>query len=373
MLKLYILMAFTIGMAYMYDKIEFETRFGKSRPWFIYVPIVAVLICFNGLRGAYNDTWNYRDVYDHLTKGFPEAWDDFSWSLGSNPAFELIQSFFKTYNIDVHLFLFFFGFCTILLYMRFLRRHSVDFPLTMYFFFTMGCYMFTLAAMKQCMAIAICMLAVEFIIKKKYLPFILLVGIASLFHIFVVIFLVVPFLDFRPWSGKMYVFLVILFIGCLAIGPMINMFADAASSYNDGYNETSLTGEGVNVFRIIAASAPIILSFFYKEQLFSENTRQERIFMNACVVYFGIQLMGLFGTAMVFVRMSNYFMLFPAVTLPWMFSKMKNHAGDFIKIVACCCYFAFFYITESYPFSAYEALTLSQFGEILFDTVKGLL
>jgi hypothetical protein len=95
--------------------------------------------------------------------------------------------------------------------------------------------------------------------------------------------------------------------------------------------------------------------------------------MNLCIVYMGIQFVGFFGTAMYFVRISYYFSLFPVIVLPWMFTKLRDRGGDLICMVACCCYFAFFYLTEPGSFAGYQALTLSGFLKILSNTVKGLI
>lgn len=101
--KLYALLAVSVLLAYLYEHTYFSTLRGPKKPTIFYVALVTILICFAGFRGAYNDTWNYRDVYTYLAKGFPEAWDTISWSLGENPAFNIIQAWFKTYDTDVHL------------------------------------------------------------------------------------------------------------------------------------------------------------------------------------------------------------------------------------------------------------------------------
>lgn len=377
MAKLYTLLLVSVGLAYLYEHSYVRTPRGPKRPWFLYAALVTILICFAGFRGSYNDTWNYRDVYTYLAEGFPEAWETLNWSLGENPAFNMIQAWFKTYNTDVHLFLMFFAFWTVLFYMIFLKKYSVNFALTIYFFFTMGCYLFNLAAIKQCMATAFCLLAIPYALDRKWSRFVLLVVIGMLFHPYAAMYLIVPFMMFQPWSKATYWILVAIIAGGYLFQPLLGTVIDITSAIGEEYTESTFTGEGVGLFRVAVCWAPVVLSFMYRKILFCDSSKEENLFINLSIVFAGIIFVGQFGTALYFGRLSYYFLPMPVIALAWMLTKIQKHDphnGKVITVVAVVCYFVYFYFSntiENQFATAYEALSLSGFLKILFSALRG--
>lgn len=377
MTKLYILMAVTISLAWLYEHSFVRTLRGPKPPRLLYGILVTILICFAGFRGMYNDTWNYREIYDYLVVGFPEAWDILSWELGANPAFEVIQSWFKTYDTDVHLFLMFFSFWTVLFYLSFLRRYSANFALTIFFFFTMGCYIFTLAAIKQCMATAFCLLAIPYALDKKWGRFLLLVGVGMLFHPYAAMYLIVPIMMFKPWSKATYWMLLIIIVGGFLFQPLLGSVVDITTAIGEEYTEDTFSGSGIGLLRVLVCWAPVVLSFVYRDVLFAHSDKAENLMVNLSTVFAGVIFIGQFGTALYFGRLSYYFLPAAVVSLPWMLTKImrkKRKDGPLITGLACILYFVFFYFSntvENHFPSAYQALTPRAFLEILVDALKG--
>lgn len=377
--QLYLLLAGCTGLAYLYDHTYITTLHGPKKSRWIYFALMTILICFGGFRGEYNDTWNYRDIYTYLVKPFPEAWETISWDLGENPGFAITMSFLKTYDVEVHLFLFFFFFWTTLFYMGFIRRYAADFTLTIYFFITMGTYTFNMAAMKQVMATGICLAAIPLAMDKKWGRYTLLVLLSSLFHPYSLMYLIVPFMSFRPWGKGSYIMLALIIIGGYLFQPMLGTIIDITSAIGENYTAEALSGKGVNILRIFAVWAPVALSFLYQKTLFSECSREERVFVNLTMVHAGILFVGLFGTALYFGRLSNYFSIMPVVALPWMLQKIrKYHPKDGTLITACAVvlFFIFFYFSntlETLFSDSYAALSPWQFLNIFFEWLSSRL
>lgn len=115
---------------------------------------------FSGLRIRYNDTATYIDSYNNM----PE---DISWVIGDNPAFQVVNKILKTLGISANGFIMFYSLITVSIYVWFIRKYSSDFSLSLYILLTGGAYVFSLAAIKQCMAIAIGLLAIDAAIQKR--------------------------------------------------------------------------------------------------------------------------------------------------------------------------------------------------------------
>lgn len=362
--RFFIIMAVCVGLAYLYEHSYIRTRNGAKRPWFIYAALMLILIFFNIVRTGYNDTWNYREIYRVLVKPFPEAWETMLWDLGENPLFNIIQSWLKTHKVDELLFLSFFGFWTVLLYVIFLKRHYTNFALTIFLFFTMGCYQFTMAAIKQCAATGICLIATECALKKKWGWFVGLVLLSSLLHPYALMYLIVPFMMFRPWTKQGYIWLLGLIAGGLLFQPLLGAIVDITTAIGEEYTTETFTRTGVSALRILVCWVPVALSFVYRKELFRNSTREENFFVNMSLVYAGIMFMGAFGTALYFGRLSSYFSVMPVIAMSWMITKINHKDRQIIQPVAIICYLAYFYFKNTVEVdfeTAYDALTLSQF------------
>ena len=372
--RFFIIMLVCVGLAYLYDHSYVRTLNGPKNPWFIFAALMTILIFFNILRTGYNDTWNYREVYRVLVKPFPEAWEALSWELGENPLFNIMQSWLKTHNVDELLFLSFFGFWTVLIYVFFLKKHYTNFALTIFLFIAMGCYQFTMAAIKQCAATAICLIATDCALKKKWFPFILLTGIAALIHPYALMYLIVPFMMFRPWSRQGYFWLIALIAGGLLFQPMLGAIVDITTAIGEEYTAETFSRTGVSALRILVCWVPVVLSFVYRKELFQDSTREENFFVNMSMVYAGIMFMGAFGTALYFGRLSSYFSIMPVIALPWMISKIHRSDRRIIQPIAVICYLAYFYFKNTVEVdfeTSYDALTLSHFFSNLVAFLKG--
>ena len=375
--KLYLLLTTCTILAYLYEHCTIQWKLKPKKIELIYFALMTIMICFGGFRGSYNDTWTYRDAYVYLIKGFPEDLDIISWELGDNPAFLIIESILKTFDVEVHLFIMFFFFWTTLFYMHFVKKYSVDLTLTVYLFFTMGCYSFNMAAMKQCIATAFCLLAIPYAIEKKYFRFLLLICFAALFHPYALMYIIVPFLDFSPWKIGTFVVLVGIVVVGVLFQPLLGTVISITTAIGEEYTIDTFSGDGVGILRLVVVWSPVVLSFIYRKVLYAQCDRKDRIFFHLTIVYAGILFVGLFGTALYFGRLSNYFSMMPVITLPWMIKKINYfypRDSRIITIVVVICYFIFFYFShtiESDFASSYEALTLIDFLRIFFGWLKG--
>ena len=69
----------------------------------IVVLLIAYLSFFAGLRTGYNDTYTYMSGYKAMA-AFPDILADFSWKLGDNPGFTLLNSMMKAAGFSAQTF-----------------------------------------------------------------------------------------------------------------------------------------------------------------------------------------------------------------------------------------------------------------------------
>lgn len=341
--ELWIVLAVSCGLAFLSEKYTFvwNGRPSKMLNDGIVVLLIAYLSLFAGLRTAYNDTYTYMSSYKAMAV-FPDILADFSWKLGDNPGFVLLNSLMKAAGFSAQTFVLVYSILFVSATIPFLKKYSSSFTLSIFLFVCAHGYLFSLAAMKQCASIAIGLMAIPYMLKRKWISYVLIILLAATFHPYILLFLFVPFLRFKPWSTGTWVFLILTVIAGLALPNIIGTIVDTAALLGDGYNAKEFIGEGVNIFRVLVASASVLLTLVFRRQVIRNNVK-DNIFINCCFCYASIMFIGLFGTANYFGRLANYFVLFPAIVLPMILKKLSIRDRRFLSATMVVCYLAYFY------------------------------
>lgn len=336
---------------------------------FFYTLVAVVLILFAGLRTDYNDTGLYRLMYEEVPSSV-ELTKDISWlKFGENPGFVFMSRLLKRWGVSTQSYIMLFSAFTIGVNLWFFRKYSCNFFMSVLLFVTFAGYIFNLAAIKQCTAMAFCLIATDRAIQKKYAQFVIFVFLGCLFHAYSFMYLVIPFLAFRPW-GKYTIVLIVTF-GLIGFGlqAMLGTLLNVTDMLGEGYDASSFTGEGINPVRLLVTAVPIFLSLLTAEQIAQREDRAQDMILNATMLNGEIMFIGLFGTANYFGRLANYFIPFQAVALPRLFSHFDAEGKRAISMTAGVCYLLFYVYSQSIHESfdaGYMSISLWEYLQSLF-------
>ena len=341
--ELWTVLAVSCGLAFLSEKYTFtwNGRPSKVLNYGMVVLLIAYLSFFAGLRTGYNDTYTYMSSYETMA-AFPAVLNGFSWKLGDNPGFVLLNSLMKTAGFRAQTFVLFYSILFVTAAVIFLKRYSGSFTLSIFLFVCAHGYLFSLAAMKQCTSIAIGLAAIPYALNHKWIRFVAIVLLAATFHPYVLLFLLIPILRFKPWSGGTWLLLALTVIAGLTLPNIVETIVNTAALLGDGYNAEEFIGEGVNIFRVLVASVPVLLTFLLKRRV-SRSSAADNVFINLSFLYACIMFVGLFGTANYFGRLASYFILFPAIVLPSIIKGLPPRDKNRLEILMVLCYIAFFY------------------------------
>ena len=348
MSKLLPVFIFSLIMAYLSDKralIDFN-KFGdkiyRHKEKIFYILLAAVAAVYVGLRTSYNDTETYRYSYELMSAGINNILD-LDLSLGANPGFNILNTVLKTIGFSAQDFLMIYALITVGIYFWFVRKYSDNIWLSVFLFFAMGCYTFTMAAIKQCVAVAFCLVGIDRLLREKKLSFVFWILLASTFHPYSLMYLIAPFLMFKAWTSKTYILLAIFGLIGLGMQPLLGTVVDITTMLGEEYDAATFTGEGINIFRLAVVWVPVIVSFFVRKYLREANTKKDNLILNLTILNAEIMFIGLFGTANYFGRLANYFLIFQALCLPHLFNGFTASSKKLITFLCVFCFLLYFY------------------------------
>lgn len=330
------------------------------------------LILFAGLRTGYNDTGTYLFGYNQLSQN--EDWfQQIDWlKIGDSPGFVFVQGMMHELGVSSQSFLMLFSVFTVGVNLWFFRKYSCNLWLSVLLFITFAGYIFTLAAIKQCTAMALCLIATDRAINKKYLRFVFYVLLGSMFHPYALMYLIVPFLFFRPWSKNTLIMLVIFGIMGFAMESLLGTLLNVTDMLGENYDAASFTGEGVNPIRLLVTAVPAVLALMTATQIAEDEDKAQYAIVNLTMLNAEIMFVALFGTANYFARLANYFIPFQAVSIPWLLKHYDYEGRRTMTILATIGYVLFFIYSQSIHESFdvnYYSVTLWQYLKTLFQGV----
>lgn len=335
---------------------------------FIWILLIIVTAVFAGLRTRYNDTGTYLETYEYLVNSKFD-FSDVEWTFGGNFGFAIINILLKSLGFTNNGFLMVFAIVTYSIYIWFIHKYSTDFLMSIFLFMCLV-FTFPLAAIKQCVAVAFCLLAVDKAINKKWFWFVFWILIAETFHAYAIIYLIVPLMFFIPWQDKRTVmWIVIFFFAGILLRPMLGTLLETSESLGKNYTVEEFSGEGVNPFRLLVSLVPLVMSFILRKQIndpYYENDRQDNVCLNLSFLNGEIMFIALFGTANYFARLANYFYIFPVITLPRLFNMVKPKWRTPMKVAAIGCYLFFMWYNNTHsgfnPFDKdFDRIALNEF------------
>ena len=314
-----------------------------------YVLLTVILVLFTGLRTNYNDTQNYVYAFEQAPELSQWLAAPKNFNLFSNPLFYFYQSAMKTLFGDVQLFIFAAALITQVCFLRFFKRYSRQFVFSIFLYFTLGTFVFTLAAIKQVLSMAVITLAVPCMEKKRWGSFYLLVFVAMLIHTYAIIFALLPLFRNKPWSIFTFVFIAVTAAVMMNFETAITDFIEQANDLGKTLAEYEIFDNvGINAFRLAVYAVPPLLSLFFYRWVMAGSNEMDNVMIHMSIVSLAFMCMGTKTGANMFGRMANYFELGTICCLPAMLHRTFNKRSyTLVSAAAWVCFFGFFFYANA--------------------------
>lgn len=323
-----------------YDRVKRQTTANRI----VFFLLVLTLALPSTLCTSYNDTGAYIRAFMQA-KPLGRLLASGELHMLRNPMFVIYQSLVKTFTNNHIIFFLIPAFFVQYSYLRFIRRHCDNFLFGVFLYICLGTYIFSLAAMKQTIAMAILLYAVEFLIDRKYGRFFLTVFLAFTFHTYALCFVVLPLFTVKPWTPRTWLMLLAVAVVIANFNTVISSFLDFVNESGKSLAEEEVIGTaGINPIRVMVYAVTPLFALFFRRYLYSGPANRERyILTNMSVLTVSIMSLGLVNAANMFARMGQYFEVGLICSLPWMIEKpFEKSSMRLIYLLAIVCFVGFF-------------------------------
>ncbi len=317
--------------------------------WGATLVFVCPYVIWAANRVNFGDTEAYRRIFrDIPTLG--GALTTYLAEHGKDPGFTVLVSVIKTViGSNDKLFFFLIAAFQMFCIIYFLRKYSTSFLLSVFMFIISTDYLsWMFNGMRQFIAVCIVLLSFGLVLRKKYIPAILVILLASTIHASALMMIPLIFvIQGHSWNWKTLLLLVGVGTAILLIDSF-TAFLDsllAETQYNDLITDELWTNDdGTNILRALFYSIPAIFSLLGRKNVKQENSAVINLCVNCSVCTMALYFLSVFSSGIYIGRLPIYTTLQGYAAVPWLIDHVfTKQSAKIVRVVLICGFLAFFY------------------------------
>lgn len=297
-------------LSFIFAYFSIYIKQAKNMAWLkAYLCLLCLFLCFGYMTGT--DWRAYEDIYVHIN------FNHLFYNYFQEPGYYIYMLPFRFFGID---FFVFFIFTKVICFIIMVKKmlffcDKYKYIGLMYFIPCWAFYLFIDNPMRNLIAVCISLCALDYLFKRKPLPYFAIILLAMSFHTTAFIMIPAYFYMHKNLNTKKIVLLYILIniffasrsILSIIISNLFGFIPYVQGKFNSYVDSTNVEGGG----RIISLGFIIFVTFFillcyYKEQIYKK--KNGLYIWNGAVTY--LLLYRLATTIEVFMRFQTYYMIF---------------------------------------------------------------
>ena len=313
----------------------------RQNTWLYALLVFLPVIWMAGTRTNVGDTLVYINGFISI----PTGWDDVTSYLAGIKKdvgfsfFSLLIKLFVSQKWSVYLFIIAIiqGICVTSIF----RKYSCSYICSVFLFIASSDYIsWMFNGIRQFLAVVIIFAATPLLLKKKYLPFLAVILLASTFHQSALIMIPIALIaQGEAWNRKTVLFIILVFFSIL----FVNQFTQYENVVND---YKSWQDDGTNPLRVAVYSVPAVISLVYRKRLRDKSTPLINLCVNMSIISAGLYLISVFTSGIFLGRLPIYVSLYGYILLPW---EIKNLFGiqyrKLMYTLLIVLYLMFYYVS----------------------------
>ncbi|WP_312287886.1 EpsG family protein [Terrisporobacter sp.] len=237
------------------------------------------------------------------------------------------------------------------------RKYSSNYWVSIFLFIVSTNYIsWMFNGMRQFIAVCLCFACTSLMLKKKYMPMILLILLASTIHGTAIIMIPLVFIaQGKAWNKKT-IFLIAMTL--LAI-VFVERFTSLLDILTDGTqyegfldSEVMVNDNGTNPIRVLVFSVPAIISFMYRKNIQNANESVINFCTNMSIIATAIYAVSMVTSGILIGRLPIYTLMYSYILLPWEIDNLFNkESRRLIYMSMIVLYIGFFYYQMHFAYS----------------------
>lgn len=345
----------TAGIAmnlFIPKRIEFQNGEAEERwqPFWAFILVLPYILWAGFRNDSFGDTGAYRAGIKNIPStfsGLPKYISGMDKDRGFYAFEAVLKVFFKDHPEYVFLVI---AAIQMIILVAIYRKYSCDLWFSIFVFVASTDYLsWMFNGIRQFLAVTVILLATPFILKRKYIPAVLIVLLASTLHQSALLMLPVIFLiQGKAWNRRSVTFIIVS-IAILFYANQFTHFLDSMLSNTQYKNVVSDWQEwkdnGTNPIRILVYSVPVILSVIGIRYIREADDPVINLSVNAGLIATGLGIVSTVTSGIFIGRLPIYCSLYSTgILLPWEIDHMfTEDSRRLVKLVAVVLYLLFFY------------------------------
>lgn len=341
---------FFLSQVFEKERIYVNGRMEYRWQWVPAILLALPFVVWAGNRSYFGDTETYRSTFNSLPNTLSQIIPYISENA-KDQGFSIFSILFKSLISDNSIIFFLvIAFLQMLFLVYIYRKYSTNYWMSMFFFIISTDYLSWMHnGMRQFLAVTMIFACFGFIVRKQYLPAILVILLASTIHGSAIMMLPVIFVV----QGRALSFKTMFTVGLLMI--MVIMMDKFLPAFNellqDTQYNTTLTDEiwtnddGTSILRVLFYSIPACLAILGRKIVIEENNPIINVSVNCSMLTVGIYLVASVSSGIYIGRLPIYTTLMGYISMPWLIDHIfTKQSSKLVWMAIIGVYLVFFYV-----------------------------
>lgn len=321
-----------------------EERFDLGFALIVFIPIIWAA----GHRGWFADTSMYIQRFQDMPNSL-DAIPQYLETAVKDKGFYAISIVIKsllTTDYEVYLTIFA-AFQAVALVFVF-RKYSSNYLLSVFLFIaSTDCVSWMYNGLRQFLAVTLIFMATPLMLKKKYIPLLGVILLASTLHQSALI--MIPFVliaQGKAWNKRTLIFIIAALLAVVFVGQFTTFLDDALvnTQYTNVVSE-SVGDDGTNPLRVAVYCVPAVLSFIWRRKIWNHDDQLINFCTNMSIISAGLYLVSMVAGGIFFGRLPIYVSLYGYILLPWEIEHLfPEEMRELARYGTVICYLIFYYV-----------------------------
>ena len=317
--------------------------------WFTAILLVFPYILWAGSRTNFIDTITYIQTFNMVPSSIAQipaylAYND------KDQGFSVLMIICKSLGItDYHQFFMLIAAFQMLCLVYTFRKYSDNFWISMFLFVASTDYLSWMHnGIRQFIAVCMTFAAFDLLVKRRYVPFTLIVLLASTIHGSALLMLPFAYLMTGPALNRKTIMMI---FGVALIIPFIDRLLPILESFlmDTQYDDMMTNGiwendDGTNLIRVLVYSVPALVAILGRKYVKSNRDPAINMCINASMITVAMYLVSSVTSGIYIGRIPIYTTLHGYMILPWLIDQIFEKASArLVKLLMVVCYVGFHY------------------------------